>query len=246
MTEVAATAGVRGEAADPAYVITLATSHVGNRLGVADMLAFIGHLERAHDAAAPVLVVRAAGPDFCLGRLQGESVPGTSRLESLRLILRANSLLRSFAGVSVALVRGRAFGFGAGTALQCDLTLAAEDATFAFDEVRHGLAPLVVAEYLPGYVGHKRALRLILTGAELSAAQALRDGLVTELVAADRFDDAAEQLLAGLGAAPPGALRLMKRYVAAVRAHELADPQDAAVVWLDDWLTDGAPEYPGV
>ena len=244
MTELTR-ASVRGETAGPAYRVTLATSHGGNRLGVADMLAFIGELESAHAAGAAVLMVRADGPDFCLGRLQGEPGTGMSRLESLRLILRANQLLCSFAGVSVALVQGRAFGFGAGTALQCDLTLAADDATFAFDEVRHGLAPLVVAEYLPGYVGHKRALRLILTGAGLSAAEALRDGLVTELVAAERLAEAGERLVGDLAAAPPGALRLMKRYAAAVRAGELADPHDAAVTWLDGWLAAGSPDYPG-
>lgn len=236
--------GVRGEARGSAYVVTLDAPGRDNRLTVAAMRAFIDALQAAHDARALMLVVRAEGADFCLGRLQGEVVEGMSRRDSLTLILRANELLRTFPGVSIALVQGRAYGFGAGVAVQCDLTVAGEDARFAFDEVEHGLAPLVVAEYLPRFVGTKRAQHLVFTGSEVDARTAEEWGIVTDLVPAGAVDKAGEELVARLEGFEPGALRLMKSYVLALRAGDLADPERDAVALLDDWLSAGRPAYP--
>lgn len=244
MTNTAQSGSVRGAVRDAAYVITLDAPMRGNRLTVRAMSEFIGELRAAHDADALLLVIRAEGQDFCLGRLQGESVEGVTRRDSLNLILEANALLVTFPGVSVALVQGRANGFGAGLAVQCDLTVAEKDARFAFDEVEHGLAPLVVAEYLPRYIGGKRAQHLLLTGRELDARTAQDWGIVTDLVPTQTLSEAGQRLFERLIGFEPGALRLMKRYVRALAEGALEDPQRKAVGWLDDWLTAGRPPIP--
>ncbi|MGW5382672.1 enoyl-CoA hydratase/isomerase family protein [Nocardia sp. NPDC003963] len=193
---------------------------------------------------ALLLVIRSAGHDFTMGRDQNERVEGVGRDESLRMILTANDTLRGFPGISICAVRGRAFGFGAGLAVQSDLTLAEESATFAFDEVLHGLAPLIVAEYLPRYVGHKAAADLIFTGRSLSAGEALRAQLISHVVADDRLDERTAELRDHLISLEHGALRLMKQYLLDVGANALDNPRDSAVTRLDAWLSAGRPSIP--
>lgn len=236
--------GVRAEARGPSYLITLDAPERENRLTVAAMQAFIHALRAAHDADALLLRISGDGPDFCLGRLQGEKVEGLSVHDSLSLILEANALLRSFPGVSLAQVQGRAYGFGAGVALQCDLTLAADNARFAFDEVEHGLAPLVVAEYLPRFVGFKRAHELVLTGRVLEAGTAEAWGMVNSVAPSSELENVVELLVRRLESFEPGALRLMKRYGLSQRSGELERPEEQAVAQLAAWLAAGRPEQP--
>lgn len=235
---------VRAEHDGPVTTITLDNPKRANALTYGAMRQLIGALGSAHAHGSLLLVLRAAGDDFCVGRDQKEKVPGVTRAESLGLILEANALLRDFAGISVCVIRGRALGFGSGLAVQSDLTIAADTATFGFDEVRHGLAPLIVAEYLPELVGPRAAADLIYTGREVPATEALTLGLVSRVVVENELDDVAEQTLDGLAATEPGALRLLKSYSTRLRAGTLTDARTAAVAELDAWLSAGRPAYP--
>jgi methylglutaconyl-CoA hydratase len=236
--------GVRADARGASYFITLDAPERENRLTVAAMQAFIHALRAAHDADCLILRISGEGPDFCLGRVQGEKVEGLSVHDSLSLILEANALLRNFPGVSLAHVQGRAFGFGAGIALQCDLTLAADNARFAFDEIEHGLAPLVVAEYLPRFVGFKRAHELVLTGRVLEAGTAEAWGMVNNVAPRSELEHVVELLVGQLERYEPGALRLMKRYGLSLRSGEHERPEEEAVARLAEWLAAGRPEHP--
>jgi enoyl-CoA hydratase/carnithine racemase len=245
MPEIAPdTDAVRLELQDGVATITLAAPDRGNRLTVPAMLAFIAALERATDEAL-LLVIRATGDDFTHGRDQSERRTDITREESLRLILRANALLGAFPGVSIALVQGHALGFGSGIALHADIAIAADDATLGFDEVLHGLAPLVVVAYLPRYVGAKVAMELVTTGRPVSAAEALGLRMVNRLVPRHELDAAGRELVAHLREQPAGALWLMKAYALDHAAGALDDPGDAAVRRLDAWITAGKPDDVG-
>lgn len=235
--------GVRLEREGAVATIVLDAPERANRITQAAMLALIDALERAADEAT-VLVLRGEGVDFCRGRDQSRPPEGITRAASLRLILRANELLREFPGPSVALVQGQALGFGSGLALHADITLAADDATFGFDEVHHGLAPLVVVEYLGRHVGPKVAAELVMTGRPVPAAEALQLRMVNRLVPAERLASAGQELVDRLLAVPPGALRLMKAYAADQAAGRLVDPGEDAVLRLDAWLAAGRPAEP--
>jgi enoyl-CoA hydratase/carnithine racemase len=221
--------------------ITIADVERENRITVRAMRLLIEGLRSATETNARVLVLRAEGPDFTLGRDQSERPEGLTRLESLRLILEANALLAGFPGISVAAIQGRALGFGSGLAAQSDITLAADDATFGFDEVLHGLAPLVVAEYLPRFVGEKVAGELIYTGRPVPAFEALSLGLVNRLVRSEQLAGETDTLVNHLLGLEPGALRLMKRYGQDLRAGRMAEPREAAVTRLDAWIDAGRP-----
>jgi enoyl-CoA hydratase/carnithine racemase len=237
--------GIASGVRDGAFRITIdRPAETGNRFDYATMTAWIAALEAAHASGAAVLAVDATGPDFSLGRDQSERIPGLGRRESLSLILRANDLLAGFPGIKIGLVQGRALGFGSGIALHCDITLAADDAVLGFDEIAHGLAPLVVVEYLGRHVGPKVALELVATGRDVPAQEALRLRMVNRVVPAGDLAAAGDALLAQLTAADSGALRLIGRYGAALAAGELEDPRPDAVEWLAAWIDEGKPPAP--
>jgi enoyl-CoA hydratase/carnithine racemase len=163
-------------------------------------------------ADADVMVIAARGEDFTLGRDQADRPPGVSPQDGLARILEINGLLRAFQGISVAVVRGRALGFGSGLVLHCDLAVAGESAVFGFDEIAHGFPPLIVEEYLTRYVPRKTALDLVLTGHTLSAAEAQRAGMVARVVPDASVEAAGAELVSELAARNPRALSRAKRF----------------------------------
>ena len=209
----------------------------GNALTYAAMTAFVDALESARDAGAAVLVISGAGADLTVGRAKHERVPGVTRTDNLSLILRANEALASFPGVSVAVVRGRALGFGTGLALHSDLALAADTAVLGFDELAHGLPPLVVLTYLYRHVTPKVADDLVLTGRRVGAPEALTLGLVSRVVPEADLDDVVARTVAELAGRDPSALRLLKEFG---RAHKDTAPTPEAgadaVARLVDWI----------
>src|SRR5579863_4523122 len=86
----------------------------------------------------------------------------------------------------IACVRGFALGGGCELAMACALRIAAEDARFGQPEVKLGVTPgYGGSQRLPRLVGRGAALKLLLTGAIIDAREALRIGLVDEVVPAD-------------------------------------------------------------
>jgi len=222
--------------------ITLDTPETGNRFTYALMRDFIAALREAADAR--VLVIAARGADFTLGRDQKDKPAGVSPRQNLGLILEANALLRGFAGVSVALVNGRALGFGSGISLHSTISLAADDAVLGFDEIEHNLAPLVVVAYLPYFISPRVADELVLTGREVRAGEAERIGLVTRVVPADRLAEEGEALVRQLAARPAGALRLIRDYSRGLPGYPAAEKSEEAVERLAQWLEAGRPDQP--
>ena len=119
----------------------------------------------------------------------------------------------------VARVHGHAFGGGCGLVACSDVAIAAEDAVFAFSEVKLGIVPAVISPFALEKIGAGAARRYFLTGERFDAATALRIGLVGE-VARD-LDGALERVLGELRSAAPRAVRAAKRLV-------LDAPLDAA------------------
>ena len=97
----------------------------------------------------------------------------------------------------IACVRGFALGGGCELAMACTLRIAADDAKFGQPEVKLGVIPgYGGSQRLPRLVGRGAALKLLLTGAMIDAAEALRIGLVDEVVPAAELMPRAEALAA--------------------------------------------------
>ena len=84
---------------------------------------------------------------------------------------------------TIAAIRGYCFGGGALLAIECDIRLGGDDARFKFHGASYGRAP--GGAVLPRIVGEAKAKELLFTGDEISAAEALRIGLLNQVVPSD-------------------------------------------------------------
>ncbi|MFT3732965.1 MAG: enoyl-CoA hydratase/isomerase family protein [Hyphomicrobium sp.] len=232
---------IRYELTNNVARITLDTPETGNKFTYQLMLDFIAALTAAGKSGAAVLILQAIGNDFSLGRDHGEKLENVSRRDNLKLILKANSLLRQFPGVSVALIQGRGMAFASGLALQSDISIGADNAVLGFNEIRHGLAPLVVVTYLADYVGPKVAKELIYTGRDVTAEEAVRIGLLNRIVPAGDLASEGERLVSELTTFPPGALRLIHNFYEDLKNINDEDPALVGVDRLVTWIEAGKP-----
>jgi enoyl-CoA hydratase/carnithine racemase len=124
----------------------------------------------------------------------------------------------------IAAIRGYALGGGLELALACDIRLAADDAQLGLTEVNLAIIPGGGGtQRLPRLVGRGKALEMILTGARLTAAEALRIGLVERVVPAAELLNEAQALARNLAAKAPIALRYAKEAVVKGLGLPLAD-----------------------
>ena len=83
------------------------------------------------------------------------------------------------------MVQGAAYGGGVGLIAACDIAIASELATFSLSEVKLGLIPSVIGPYVMAAIGERQARRYFLSAERFDAAEALRIGLVHEVVVPD-------------------------------------------------------------
>ncbi|WP_405956003.1 enoyl-CoA hydratase family protein [Streptomyces phaeochromogenes] len=125
-------------------------------------------------------------------------------------------LLRQIVELSkpvVARVTGHARAGGLGLLGACDIAVASQEATFAFTEVRIGVAPAVISLPLLPRLDPRAVARYYLTGEKFDAAEAARIGLVT--AAGEDADDVLAPILDGLRRSSPQGLAETKRLLTA-------------------------------
>jgi len=114
----------------------------------------------------------------------------------------------------IAAVQGAALGGGMALCCVADITLATADATFGFTEVKLGLMPAVISPFVLPRIGEGAARAHFLSGERFGAEEALRIGLVSELVADQAALDArVEALLSEFLSAGPEATRNAKAVI---------------------------------
>lgn len=161
----------------------------GNLLSLA-MCDALAQLLREPPEGVHVLVIEAAGESFCLGRERTAATPEDLPGEVRRLIAVNEALLHTPL-VTVARVHGDAAGFGVGLAALADVAVATAEARFGFPEVSIDLAPTLVLAWLARVVGRRQAFWLTATGEKLSGDEAMKAGLVNEVVDDEAALDAA-------------------------------------------------------
>jgi enoyl-CoA hydratase/carnithine racemase len=184
--------------------------------------------ELLDDDAVKCVIVRGEGDAFCAGvdrRLLAEGAMspfgltgeegdrGRTEYEERDLIAAQAAAKWLIDGpfISIAAVRGFAFGAGAQLAMACDIRIVGDDAQFALPEVTIGLLPDTVGlAVLPGIIGYDRALELALSGRRIQAREAERLGLATQVVAAADVQATAEELAVTISVARPDAIRYCK------------------------------------
>ncbi len=168
------------------------------------------------DAGARCLVVRSAGDHFCAGADLKER-RGMSLDEVRVFVPRLGEVCRAAASLpfpAIAAVRGTAVGGGCELALACDLRVLADDARIGLRETALAILPGAGGtQRLPRIAGIGVAKRWIFTAKLFTAAEASTDGVADAVVPADRLDDHALAMAAGIAANGPVAVRLAKKAI---------------------------------
>lgn len=111
---------------------------------------------------------------------------------------------------TVAKVDGYTMGGGFDLVLHTDLVIAGENARFAQPELKLGILNHFSPALLPGTVGIKKTLELMMTGDPITATEAAECGLITKAVPAAELDGVVDSYLESLVAKPPGVMAELK------------------------------------
>jgi methylglutaconyl-CoA hydratase len=212
--------------------ITLNRAEVHNAFNDAIIADLTGTLRRlGDDDKVQAVVLRAEGKSFSAGADLGwmQRMANYGHAENLAdagALAELMRVLNFLPKPTVARVQGAAFGGGVGLVACCDIAIASDAASFSLSEVRLGLIPAVISPYVVAAIGERAARRYFLTAERFGADEALRIGLVHQVVPADQLDSAVDTILTRLSEGGPAAQRAAKDLIFAV-AHR---PIDAGLI----------------
>ncbi len=196
------------EAADNIATVTLNRPSVLNALNTQlfDELEILFTIIAKDPDIRVVLITGAGEKAFAAGADINELV-ATDRATGEQKSLRGQSvfhLIESCEKPVIALVNGFALGGGCELALACTLRIASDKARLGQPEVKLGLLPgYGGSQRLPRLVGPSAALKLLITGEIIDATEALRIGLVDEVVPADQLLARGRELAQTIAAQAP-------------------------------------------
>lgn len=165
------------------------------------------------DAACRAIVVTGAGDRAFTA---GADVSGdlSASEETAAMINRALLKTETFSKPIIAAVNGACLGGGIELLLATDVRFSAPHATFGLPEVKWAIYPFGgAAAKLVHQIGHVHAMRLLLTAENIDANEALRIGLVNEVVPADEVMERAIATAETIAANSPMAAQAVKRFV---------------------------------
>jgi len=195
----------------------------------------------ASDRSCRAVILTGAGRGFCAGLDLGGygAAPGNDGSDEARdrlgnqqhmstLVLGVRALPQPV----IAAVNGPAAGFGMALALGCDIRFAAREAVFrvAFINIGVSNCDMGTSWLLPRLIGASRSHELMLTGRRVDAEEALRIGLVADVVAADELPGRAFEAAEQIASLAPWGVRLTKRGMWAA----LEIPSEQAAVEYED------------
>jgi len=208
---------------DRVQTLTLNRPQARNALSAELRRRFFGALRDAEaDADVDVVIVTGADPVFCAG-LDLKELGDSTQLPDI------SPQWPPMAKPVIGAINGAAVTGGLEIALYCDILIASEHARFADTHARVGLLPTWgLSVRLPQKVGVGLARRMSLTGDYLSAADALRAGLVTEIVPHDELLPTAQRVAASIVGNNQNAVRaLLASY------HRIDASQTDAGLWIE-------------
>ncbi len=167
---------------------------------------------RANDAVG-VVILTGAGDKAFVGGADIKDLLARRMMEGLQAInARLFTTIEQFEKPTIAAVNGFALGGGCEIAMACDLRVASEGAKFGLPETGLGIIPGAGGtQRLPRLVGLGKAKELVLTGDIIPAAEALRIGLVNQVVPPDQVMKAAKEMARKILTRGPLAVRLAKQ-----------------------------------
>jgi methylglutaconyl-CoA hydratase len=201
---------------DGIATIALTVPEKRNAISAQMITDLLGALQQAEEGPARVVIITGSGKSFCAG-MDLDELQHVARqtqqknLEDARRVTKMLYRLHSFPKPIIAAVNGAAIAGGCGIATLADFTLAVPEAKFGYTEVKLGFIPALVSVFLRRRVGDRQVRDLLLTGRIIDAAEALRMGLITEIVLQETLMDRAREIAGLLLAASPTAIAQTKK-----------------------------------
>lgn len=223
-----------------------------NALG-SDMLAALQQTldALAGDESVRVVVLAGTGKAFCAGHNLKDMAAHPELGWYQQLFAQCSRVMLSLHKLDVpviARVHGMATAAGCQLVAQCDLAVAADNATFATSGIHYGLFCATPSVPLVRNVPAMRAMEMLLTGDFIDAATALREGLLNRVVPLDALDAEVEKLVVSILQKPRVAVAMGKALVYRQRelgldaAYQLAG-QTMAVNMMDEAAQEGARAF---
>jgi enoyl-CoA hydratase/carnithine racemase len=198
----------------PIAILTLNSPKTINALSkrmIAEMIDALTSL--AADETIKVIIIRAAGNNFCAGHNLSEMVDGGAK--EYKFIFdqctKMMQLIHDIPQPVIAQVQGIATAAGCQLAAWCDLVIASEDARFSTPGVRIGLFCTTPMVAVSRAIGRKMALEMLLTGRDFPAREAKELGLVNKVVPREQLAAATEELAKKISEASRFALSIGKQ-----------------------------------
>ena len=189
--------------------LVLDSQHNRNALSARLVRGLYDGLARAEaDEDVLVVLIRAEGRTFCSGADLAEAAGGME--QTARMMVDLQRRIVTLPKPVVVRAHGNVRAGGIGIVAAADVAVSAEDATYAFTEVRLGLAAAAISlSVLPRMTDRSAALTF-LTGDVFTGAEAERMGLVTRAVPEDDLDVEVDEICASLAKGSPQGLRETK------------------------------------
>lgn len=208
---------VKLEGQDHVGIITLNRPEAWNMFNVQlgeDLVAGLNDMQE--DQQIRVVVIKGAGSVFCAGvdvreilDLRTDAVRGMDLARKTCADI-GDTIVNRINKPVIASVHGFAIANGCGLVATCDLAVASESAHFGVNAIDVGLFCTGPGQALARSVPRKKVLEMLYTGKIIDAQEALRIGLVNEVVPDDKLEEATMKLAGILASKSPLALQLGK------------------------------------
>ena len=204
--------------------VTLNRPEASNAYSIGMVQALVEVVKHADsDNSIRVIVITGAGKNFCAGgdikAMRGKSGMFAGESNELREAYQAGIqqiplTLSQVKTPLIAMVNGAAVGAGCDLAAMCDLRIASDNAVFAETFARVGLVPGDGgAFFLSRLVGFGKAMEMFLTCRNYPASEALKMGLVNEVVLPDQLKIRTAEVVEEIVNLPPIAVQMTKKAI---------------------------------
>lgn len=191
----------------------------------------------AEDINVRVVILTGAGQAFCAGgdmhwMRASLDLTDAENLAEAQAMASMFETVWNFPKPLIARVNGPAIGGGAGLVACCDLAIASETARFGFGEVKIGIIPAVIGQYVVPKIGYGHARALFVTGERFTAERAFEIGLVHAVTPEDELDSTVSNIIHRMLTSGPQAVAATKAALNAIWYME----RDAARTYVTELI----------
>ena len=199
----------------PIGTVQLNRPKVLNALNFEIMSELVSALEELdREVAIKVVILTGSERSFAAGADLAEMSQSTPVDLVLGRRFELWDRIRKISKPIIAAVSGYCLGGGNELAMNCDIIVASETATFGQPEVNVGIIPGAGGtQRLPRVVGKYKAMEMILTGKSISADEAYRIGLVNRVVPPESLMEEAKKIATEIASKPPISIRSAKEAI---------------------------------